>query len=159
MDIRSTVTEDWKLLRQVRLAALLDTPTAFGVSYQTAAAYTDEQWQVRASSTGTAFWLAFEHDRPVGMIGAAVSDTQRFNLIGMWVEPAARGSGVATQLVETVKARATSQGFDRVYLDVSPDNARASNFYLKQGFTFMDEWEPLESHPHITVQTMLWIRS
>ena len=159
MDIRSTVTEDWKLLRQVRLAALLDTPTAFGVSYQTAAAYTDEQWQVRASSTGTAFWLAFEKDRPVGMIGAAVSDTQRFNLIGMWVEPAARGSGVATQLVETVKVHATSQGFDRVYLDVSPDNARASNFYLKQGFTFMDEWEPLESHPHITVQTMLWIRS
>ena len=159
MDIRSTVTEDWKLLRQVRLAALLDTPTAFGVSYQTAAAYTDEQWQVRASSTGTAFWLAFEKDRPVGMIGAAVSDTQRFNLIGMWVEPAARGSGVATQLVETVKVHATSQGFDRVFLDVSPDNARASNFYLKQGFTFMDEWEPLESHPHITVQTMLWIRS
>ncbi|MGE8347790.1 GNAT family N-acetyltransferase [Pseudomonas helleri] len=159
MDIRSTVTEDWTLLRQVRLAALLDTPTAFGVSYQTAADYTDEQWQVRASSTGTAFWLAFEKDRPVGMIGAAVSDTQRFNLIGMWVEPAARGSGVAIQLVETVKAHATSQGFDRVFLDVSPDNARASNFYLKQGFTFMDEWEPLESHPHITVQTMLWIRS
>ena len=159
MDIRSTVKEDWKRLRQVRLAALLDTPTAFGVSYQTAADYTDEQWQVRASSTGTAFWLAFEKDRPVGMIGAAVSDTQRFNLIGMWVEPAARGSGVATQLVEIVKARATSQGFDRVFLDVSPDNARASNFYLKQGFAFMDEWEPLESHPHITVQTMLWIRS
>ena len=159
MEIRSTATEDWKLLRQVRLAALLDTPTAFGVSYQTAAAYTDEQWQVRASSTGTAFWLAFEQDRPVGMIGAAVSSAQRFNLIGMWVEPAARGSGVATQLVETVKARATSQGFDRVFLDVSPDNARASNFYLKQGFTFMDEWEPLESHPHITVQTMLWIRN
>ena len=159
MDIRSTVTEDWKLLRQVRLAALLDTPTAFGVSYQTAAAYTDEQWQVRASSTGTAFWLAFEEGRPVGMIGAAVSSTQRFNLIGMWVEPAARGSGVATQLVETVKAHATSQGFDRVFLDVSPDNARASNFYLKHGFAFMDEWEPLESHPHITVQTMLWIRS
>ena len=159
MDIRSTVTEDWTLLRQVRLAALLDTPPAFGVSYQTAADYTDEQWQVRASSTGTAFWLAFEKDRPVGMIGAAVSDTQRFNLIGMWVEPAARSSGVATKLVETVKVHATSQGFDRVYLDVSPDNARASNFYLKQGFTFMDEWEPLESHPHITVQTMFWIRS
>ncbi|EJN18644.1 GNAT family N-acetyltransferase [Pseudomonas sp. GM80] len=159
MDIRSTETEDWMLLRQVRLAALWDAPTAFGVSYQTAADYTDEQWKVRASSTGTAFWLAFEKDRPVGMIGAAVNSAQRFNMIGMWVEPAARGSGVAIQLVETVKVRATSEGFDRVFLDVSPDNARASNLYLKQGFAFMDEWEPLESHPHITVQTMLWIRS
>ena len=159
MDIRSTETEDWMLLRKVRLAALLDTPTAFGVSYQTAAAYTDEQWKVRASSTGTVFWLAFEQDRPVGLIGVAVSSTHRFNLIGMWVEPVARGSGVATQLVEVVKARAIAEGFDRVFLDVSPDNARASNFYLKQGFVFMDEWAPLESHPHIRVQTMLWIGS
>lgn len=93
------------------------------------------------------------------MIVAAVSSAQRFNLIGVWVEPAVRGSGVATQLVEIVKVRATSEGFDRVFLDVSPDNARASNFYLKQGFAFMDEWEPLESHPYITVQTMFWIRS
>jgi hypothetical protein len=65
-------TEDWMLLKKVRLAALLDTPTAFGASYHTAAAYTDEQWKVRASSTGTVFWLAFEKDRPVGMIGATV---------------------------------------------------------------------------------------
>jgi ribosomal protein S18 acetylase RimI-like enzyme len=157
MDIRSTEITDWMLLKQVRLAALLDTPTAFGVSYQTAAKYNNEQWKERASSTGTEFWLAFERDRAVGMIGAAVSDANRYNLIGMWVEPAARGSKAATQLVEAVKARAMENGFDRVFLDVSPDNARASNFYLNQGFVYLDEWEPLESHPHITVQTMVWI--
>lgn len=33
---------------------------------------------------------------------------------------------------------------------------RAAPFYLKQGFVFLDEWEPLESHPHITLQTMRW---
>ena len=156
MKIRPTNTEDWMLLKQVRLAALLDTPTAFGVSYQTAAAYTDEQWKVRASSAGTEFWLAFERDQLIGMIGAAVNSAHRFNLIGMWVEPAARGSGVAIQLVDVVKSRATEKGFNRVFLDVSPENARASSFYLKQGFAFMNEWEPLESHPDITVQTMLW---
>jgi ribosomal protein S18 acetylase RimI-like enzyme len=74
----------------------------------------------------------------------------------MWIAPSARGSGVATQLVEAVKARAIDQGFDGVFLDVAPDNARASNFYLKQGFAFLDEWEPLESHPYISVQTMHW---
>jgi ribosomal protein S18 acetylase RimI-like enzyme len=63
---------------------------------------------------------------------------------------------VAAQLVEAVKSRAIGKGHDRVFLDVSPDNARASNFYLKQGFSFIDEWEPLVSHPHISVQTMLW---
>nr|WP_207202233.1 MULTISPECIES: GNAT family N-acetyltransferase [unclassified Pseudomonas] len=140
------------LLKQVRLAALLDTPTAFGVSYQTAALYSDE----RASSAGTEFWLAVKDNKPVSMIGAAVSGANRYNLIGMWVEPTARGSGVAAQLVEAVKSRAIEKGHDHVFLDVSPDNARASNFYLNQGFSFIDEWEPLESHPHIMVQTMLW---
>ena len=55
MRIRTTETKDWMLLKQVRLAALLDTPTAFAVSYQTAAAYSDEQWKERASSVGTEF--------------------------------------------------------------------------------------------------------
>ncbi|MGE8154504.1 GNAT family N-acetyltransferase [Pseudomonas vancouverensis] len=157
MDIRSTQVKDWMLLKQIRLAALQDAPTAFGVTYQTAADYSDEQWQTRAASNGTQFWLAFEGDRAVGMIGAAASNANRYNLIGMWVEPAARGSSAATRLVGAVKARAMERGFDRVFLDVSPDNARASNFYLKQGFVYLDEWEPLESHPHIRVQTMLWV--
>lgn len=157
MDIRLTEAKDWMFLKQVRLAALLDTPTAFGVSYQEAAQYSDGQWKKRASSAaGPEFWLAIKDDKPVGMIGAGVNQANRYNLIGMWVEPAARGSGVAAQLVEAVKSRAIGKGHDRVFLDVSPDNARASNFYLKQGFSFIDEWEPLVSHPHIRVQTMLW---
>lgn len=156
MDIRLTQTTDWMHLKRVRLAALLDTPTAFGVSHSTAANYSDEQWKERASSTRTEFWLAFKDHTPVGMIGAAVSDTHRYNLIGMWIEPSARGSGVASRLVEAVKRRAIEKGHDRVFLDVSPDNTRAAHFYLKQGFSFIDEWEPLESHPHILVQTMFW---
>jgi len=157
MDIRLTEEKDWLLLKYIRLAALSDTPTAFGVSHQTAADYTDEQWKARASAAnGTEFWLAIKNAKPVGMIGAAVSQANRYNLIGMWVEPHARGSGVSHHLVEAVKSRAKGKGFDRVFLDVSPDNVRAANFYLKQGFSFIDEWEPLASHPHISVQTMVW---
>jgi ribosomal protein S18 acetylase RimI-like enzyme len=159
MNIRLTTPEDWRLLKHVRLAALLDTPTAFGVSYRAAARYTDEQWKARASSTGTAFWLAFEGHTPVGMVGAGINAVNRYNLIGMWVEPAARGSGVAAQLMAAVKARAVAQGYEGVYLEVSPSNARAARFYLKQGFTFVDEWAPLESHPSIAVQTLHWAPS
>lgn len=156
MHIRLTNAEDWKLLKQVRLAALLDAPTAFGVSHQTAAVYSDEQWQARASSCGTQFWLAFEGDDPIGMIGAAVSDAGRFNLIGMWVAPEGRGCGAAGLLVEAVKSSARERGYDQVFLDVAPENTRAANLYVKQGFSFIDEWEPLQSHPHIRVQTMVW---
>ena len=55
-----------------------------------------------------------------------------------------------------VKAEAVSQGYGSVYLDVAPGNRRAVSFYERQGFAFIDEWEPLASHPHIQVQTMLW---
>ena len=157
MDIRLTQTSDWMLLKQVRLAALQDAPTAFGVSYQTVACYTDEQWQERADSgTGTQFWLAIEDGKAVGMIGAGVSESRRYHLIGMWIEPGLRGAGVAARLVGAVKARALQGGHEHVYLDVSPDNARAASFYLKQGFSFINEWEPLASNPHIRVQTMCW---
>lgn len=156
MEIRLTTKHDWHRLKQVRLTALLDSPTAFGVSYQTAAGYTDEQWQQRASSTGTAFWLATVGNETLGMVGATVSDAGRFNLIGMWLAPGARGSGAGERLVEAVKARAQEQGHERVYLDVSPENGRAVRFYLKHGFVFLDEWELLESHPHIRVRGMAW---
>jgi ribosomal protein S18 acetylase RimI-like enzyme len=154
--IRPTLENDWTSLKAVRLAALLDSPTAFGVSHQAAAAYTDEQWKTRAAGTQTVFWLALQDGEAIGMIGAAESQAKRYNLIGMWVAPPARGSGVAARLVDAVKANALQQGHERVFLDVAPENVRAARFYQKQGFSFIDEWEPLASHPHIQVQTMVW---
>ncbi len=157
MEILATREEDWRRLKQVRLAALLDTPTAFGTSYTAAAAYTETQWRARAASrAGPEFWLALEGDNPVGMIGGGKDAANRFNLIGLWVKPSLRGSGAAVRLVETVKARAIEKGYTHVFLEVSPTNTRAVNFYLRQGFVFMEEWSPLDSHPHITIQTMVW---
>jgi ribosomal protein S18 acetylase RimI-like enzyme len=154
--VRPAREDDWSSLKAVRLAALLDAPTAFGVSHQEASAYTDEQWRTRASGRQTVFWLAFEGSEAIGMIGGAVSQAKRYNLIGMWVAPPARGSGVAGELVGAVKSHALAQGYERVFLDVAPENLRAARFYRKQGFVFIDEWEPLASHPHIRVQTMEW---
>lgn len=156
MEIRVTQKQDWLLLKQIRLAALQDTPTAFGVSYQTAAADSDAQWQVRAAGERTWFWLAFDDDRPVGLVGAGFRDPARYELIAMWVEPAARGAGVADALVAAVKARAVELGLEALYLEVAPENTRAVQFYQRHGFVFMDEWEPIDSHPHILAQNMRW---
>ncbi|CAH0278293.1 Mycothiol acetyltransferase [Pseudomonas sp. Bi70] len=74
----------------------------------------------------------------------------------MWVEPAARGAGVADALVAAVKARAVELGLEALYLEVAPQNTRAVQFYQRHGFVFMDEWEPIDSHPHILAQSMRW---
>ncbi|XXF10031.1 GNAT family N-acetyltransferase [Pseudomonas sp. D1-3] len=156
MDIRTTQKDDWKLLKQIRLAALQDTPTAFGVSYQTAVADSDAQWQVRAAGERTQFWLALDDGRPVGLVGAGFRDASRYELIAMWVEPAARGNGVADELVVAVKARAVALGLEALFLEVAPENTRAVHFYQRHGFVFLEEWEPIDSHPHILAQSMRW---
>ncbi|SFG19736.1 Acetyltransferase (GNAT) family protein [Duganella sp. CF458] len=159
MHIRATTEPDWPILKALRLAALRDAPTAFGVTHASAAANSDQQWRDRAAARGPAsYLLAFSGDTPVGMIGGLVSAAQEFNLIAMWLTPEHRGSGAAAALVEAMKAHALAQGHQRVVLDVSPDNARAAAFYAKLGFRFLPHWEALESHPHIQLQKMEWCR-
>lgn len=157
MIIRLTTEEDWEILKEIRLASLLDAPTAFGVSHATAAAYSDSQWRDRASRRSQAeFLLAFMNGVAVGIVGDAVSATLEFNMIAMWVKPEFRGTGIAAGLVDSIKTRAVLQGHTRVVLDVSPGNGRAASFYRKQGFSFLPEWETLASHPDINVQKMAW---
>jgi ribosomal protein S18 acetylase RimI-like enzyme len=157
MIIRATTEEDWEILKEIRLASLRDAPTAFGVSHATAAAYGDSQWRDRASGRGQAeFLLAFMNGAAVGIVGGVVSPTLEFNLIAMWIRPEYRGTGAAAGLVDSIKTRAVSKGHARVVLSVSRDNRRASAFYRKLGFSFLPEWETLDSHPDIRVQKMEW---
>jgi ribosomal protein S18 acetylase RimI-like enzyme len=155
--IRGTKEEDWEELKKIRLAALLDAPTAFGVSHAAAMADTDSRWRDRAAGRGQAFFtLAFMNECAVGMVGHARSSPSDCNLIAMWVAPELRGTATAARLVESVKTHAVSQGYARVVLEVAPINLRAVAFYNKQGFSFLPEWEALESHPQIQIQKMEW---
>lgn len=157
MKIRPTEERDWKSLKEIRLAALLDIPTAFGVSYQTAIADSDEKWKQRSlPETMPKFWLAFGEDVTIGIIGAGLDQAERYNIIAMWVKPEFRGLGFGKCLVSTVKTHAVNQGYEQIFLDVSPDNLIATKFYIEQGFVFIDEEKPLDSHPDIQVQTMKW---
>lgn len=157
MIVRPTSEEDWEILKEIRLSSLLDAPTAFGLTRATAEAYSESQWRDRASGRSPAVYLlAFADGAAVGMIGGFVSPAQEYKLIAMWVKPSYRGTAAAARLVDSIKMRATAQGHQRVVLEVSPDNERAAGFYRKQGFSFLPEWETLESHPEITLQKMEW---
>lgn len=158
--IRATEPDDWRDLRATRLAALLDAPTAFGASHASAAAFTDEDWQQRAVSTPQrTFVLAYAGGQPVGIAAHVNSGQSESSLQAMWVRLEYRGMDIATRLVTAVKQLCVTGGQSRLVLDVSPDNARATAFYRKQGFVFLPEWEPLDSHPHIQVQKMEWLAS
>lgn len=157
MIIRLTTPDDWHTLKAIRLAALRDAPTAFGVTYASAAQYTDGQWQARAAGSDKAeYLLAFDGEQAVGIVAGVINGENEYNLIAMWVHPAHRGSGIAGQLIAAIKARALARGHRRIVLDVAPENVSAATLYQRQGFVYLPEWEPLESHPHISVQKMAW---
>lgn len=127
--------ENWRTYRDVRLAALLDTPRAFANTYAVSAAYSEESWRARLTSMRV--WLAEIDDRPVGTVAVWHSDDQpadEIYLIGMWVSASARGAGVGDLLVITALDAAGAAGHARVHLDVAEENLPAQRLYARHGF-------------------------
>jgi ribosomal protein S18 acetylase RimI-like enzyme len=68
----------------------------------------------------------------------------------MWVDPAARGSGVADLLVRTVLESAAEQGLERVVLEVAHENAPAVALYERLGFVATGRTGAMPHDPSIT---------
>ena len=49
IEVRRVGADGWQVMRDVRLAALLDAPEAFGSSYQREAGFGREDWRGRMS--------------------------------------------------------------------------------------------------------------
>ena len=146
----------WRTYRDVRLAALLDSPRAFWVTYAEAAGRTDEQWREWCATAGPT-WLAYDDGRPVGTVGLWRADDQAADevcLVGMWVATVARGTDVATRLVDTALTHAAASGARRVVLDVAHENARAGAFYARLGFRATGVVGRMPWDPAVTEETL-----
>ena len=122
--------------RDVRIAALIDSPRAFWSTYEQARARTDDDWAAFLE-TGPRTWLAFDGARPVGTVGLWRGEGQpedESTLVGMWVASVVRGTDVAERLVRTALHAASDAGVRRVVLDVAHENVRAWAFYSRIGF-------------------------
>jgi ribosomal protein S18 acetylase RimI-like enzyme len=145
--VRATPAQ-WRAYRDVRLAALIDSPTAFWATYAEEAQRPDEEW--RAFVGRALVWLALDGDRPVGLVGLYHTDdqpAQEVHLVQMWVASSARGSGAADALVAAALAHARRHGWTRVRLEALKENRRAWGFYLRLGFrptgeTAVMPWDP-----------------
>lgn len=147
IDVRQAAADDWSAVRAVRLAALQESPDAFASTFDREAAFAEQDWLGRLNGPGSTF-LALRSGQtsdPVG-IGGGFPREGTVELVSMWVAPPARGSGVASALVDAVLlwARETSP---TVHLWVTETNQGARALYERCGFTYTDERQPLPSNP------------
>jgi GNAT superfamily N-acetyltransferase len=149
--VRETVIGDWQVLRDIRLEALRDAPSAFASSYQEEAARGEAHWRGRISRGGTflAYVPEVSTSEPAGLIGGYQEDPATVELVSMYVRPRARGRGVGDALVETVIAWARDKSAADVHLWVTETNARARALYERCGFTLTGERQPVPSTPSL----------
>ena len=148
--IREIHRDDWQALREVRLRALAADPDAFLETHATASTLPDERWQERSTpdDAGSAFVVEREGSFD-GMVGCFVADDPAtVFLVGMWIAPHLRGTGVAAKLVECVIAWARNHAARRVCLSVEGDNARAARLYEKCGFMETEDPPPFPYKPN-----------
>jgi len=139
-DIARVRPEEWRVYRRVRLAALADAPYAYMSTLEREREFADDVWRQRLESAAATF-LAWQDGEAVGAATGKAENPDHehaipgaWQLVGMWVDPRARGLGVADALVSAVATHARSQGAEALVLWVTEINDRARSFYRRVGF-------------------------
>jgi ribosomal protein S18 acetylase RimI-like enzyme len=133
--IRPLGQGDLPLYRPLRLEARREHPSAFGADYQ------EEQTADMSRMIGQPPSITlggFAQDGLVGSAGFVVSpkvkQMHKGHVVGVYVAPAWRGTGLARGLTDGLIAHARAQGLVVLTLSVTVGNAAARRLYLAAGF-------------------------
>ncbi len=157
MEIRRVTPGEWRQLRDIRLASLLDTPEAFGSTYASTVSRPDEwfrDWAKRTAESPTdATFLAWDGDAAVGIVGT-FNDKGESVIVAMWVAPTHRGDGLGRALLDAVVGFIRAQGAAEVVLGVTDGNDAARALYERYGFAFNGVANPLREGEPLIVREL-----
>ncbi|MCB8820493.1 GNAT family N-acetyltransferase [Microvirga rosea] len=136
--LRALTPSEAEAYRAIRLQSLLDTPEAFGASYEEEAALSLDDFRARIPATGpNRIYGGFDGPELMGVAGFVVQDRLKSRhkgiLWGVYVRPEARRCGLGEALVQQVIRHA----MDHVIVleaAVGLSNERARRTYHKLGF-------------------------
>ena len=120
----------------------------FSTRYEDAVREPDSTWQAwvgeAAQGVEKVLLVAEDDDGVLGVVGAFRRlDPGEVQLVSLWVDPRARGRGVARSLIRAVAGWAQGLGAGRVVLFVQEANAPGRALYLRAGFRPTGDREPV----------------
>jgi GNAT superfamily N-acetyltransferase len=143
ISVRRIRAGEGQLFRDLRLAALKESPTAFLSTYESAVERDWESWRAQAdsASSGTerCTFIAFADRTPVG-IASAYRDSpeaEEGEVLQFWVHPNWRSRGIGRALLEALVQWGAESGVRWLWAGVAAGNDRAVRFYERQGFAPM----------------------
>jgi GNAT superfamily N-acetyltransferase len=96
-----------------------------------------------------AFLIAWSDDLPVGCVSLRPLEPGVAEVKRLWVDPIARGQGLARRLMRQIEARARDLGYDRLKLDSNTVLTEAIALYRSDG------WQ--ETPPYTGFPANIWM--
>jgi predicted GNAT family acetyltransferase len=144
-ELRRLGPDDWETYREIRLAALADSPDAFGSTLERERELGEDDWRRRL--TGPVYVV--EDPRPVA-VGGIFDNAGTPHVWGMWTHPEHRGRGHARRILDALIPPGTP-----AQLDVNITNGGARVAYERYGFVGTGEVEPLRSGSDQQIELMV----
>ena len=137
--IRRVRADEWRRWRETRLRMLRDDADFFSTRYEDMVREPDRTWRewVAGAAEGDqkTLFAAEEDGSWLGVVGGfARIDPSEVQLISMWVDPQARGRGIARDLIRALAGWTEERGSTRVVLFVQEANEPAQHLYAHAGF-------------------------
>ena len=138
--IREANLADATRYRELRLEALLDSPTAFSADYQINLGHPMSFWEGRLTSDEHGIMFLAEHENKlIGMTGIRKGESPKTKhgayVWGVYIRPACRGLHIAEALIENCVDWAREHDVVILKLGVMANNESAIHCYKRCGFT------------------------
>jgi GNAT superfamily N-acetyltransferase len=157
LTIRSLQHAEWPLLKALRLRALRSDPEAFWESAEAVGVHDDAYWSAFArkltSPDGSRLFILQSGEIIIGMVFGVVKEGAAYRVGGLWVDPAQRGKGHGTRLVQHVVAWARTHPDAQIQLWCP--SGPTMHFYRCNGFFSLDRYRTNEADGRQIVE-MQW---
>ncbi len=160
LTIRRFEAREWQTYRELRLRALLESPDAFGSTYDVESGRADAEWarriEVGARVKTELPLVAWVDGMAIGLAWGRVQEVEAeaVHVYQVWVAPEHRGRGVGRLLLNTIVDWAREIGSHYVALDVTSGDSPAMRLYARAGFQPFGDPKPLRPGSSLTRQPM-----